>query len=139
MKLKTALASLVALALLFVCIPLMASDAKAPETQTLTGEFVWERSDESVTGDLEAVFEPTGEATWNVSFSFVFDEKEHVYAGTAKGSLTEGPLQGRVMTDGENPSPFEFEGAFTEGNFQGKHASLRQGEAESTGTMTLSH
>ena len=109
----------------------------AGESQTLEGEFVWKRSDKEIPGALEAVFEPTGENTWNVSFHFTFRDKEHTYTGTAEGSLTEGELHGRVMTDAEEPSPFEFEGSFTDGQFSGTHASLRTGEAQPTGTMTL--
>lgn len=133
MKLETTLTAFAALAALLTVPSLLAT-----ETQTLQGEFVWERSDKNIPGALEAVFESTGEATWDVSFHFTFDDKDHVYAGTAEGSLTEGPLHGRVMTDGEEPSPFEFEGTFAEGSFQGTHAGFRDGERELTGTMTLS-
>lgn len=134
-KFKLTLATFTILATFFLAGPsLLATD-----TQTLQGEFVWERPDEKIVGALEAVFEATGKETWNVSFHFTFDEKDHVYAGTAEGSLMDGELHGRVMTDGENPSPFEFEGTFSEGSFNGTHASLRDGEPQPTGTMTLSH
>jgi hypothetical protein len=134
MKIKITLTALATLAALLVAVPSLL----ATNTQTLQGEFVWERSDKSISGDLEAVFEPTGDATWNVSFHFTFDEKDHVYSGTAEGSLTEGELLGHVMTDGEEPSPFEFKGTFADGSFTGTHMGFRDGEAEPTGTMTLS-
>lgn len=130
-KLKLTLA---ALAIVLVAAPpLLAADP-----QKLQGEFIWERSDRNVSGPLEAVFEPTGDETWNVSFYFSLDDEDHVYSGTAEGSLTEGELRGRVMTDGEKPAPFEFEGKFVEGSFQGTHAGLRDGKKDPTGTMTLS-
>lgn len=138
-KLNITLTALATLATLLVAVPsLLATETQTTETQTLQGEFIWERSDKNTSGPLRAVFESTGEATWNVAFHFTFDDKKHVYAGTAEGSLTEGKLHGRVMTDGEEPSPFEFEGTFAEGSFEGTHASLREGEPRPTGTITLS-
>ncbi|MEM1206617.1 MAG: hypothetical protein AAGN66_25505 [Acidobacteriota bacterium] len=130
---KTATAILAISTLLLATTPLFAA-----ESQTLTGDFIWERSDDSISGDLKAVFEPTGDAAWNVSFHFTFDEKKHVYSGTATGSLTEGELKGRVMSDGETPQPFEFEGSFNEGAFEGVHKGFRQGEPTPTGTLRLS-
>ncbi len=129
---KTATAILAISTLLLTVTPLFANDS-----QTLNGDFVWERSDENVTGELKAVFEPTGESAWNVSFYFTFEEKKHVYSGTAEGSLTDGELKGRVMTDGDEPQPFEFEGTFAEGSFEGTHMGFRQGERTRTGTLTL--
>jgi len=129
---KTVTAILAISTLLLIVTPLFAG-----ESQTLKGDFIWERSDENVTGELKAVFEPTGESAWNVSFYFSFEEKEHVYSGTAEGSLTDGELKGRVMSDGEKPQPFGFEGTFAEGSFQGTHMGFRKGEGTRTGTLTL--
>lgn len=130
---KTATALLAVSALLLTASPILAD-----EPQTLTGDFVWERSDKNITGDLEAVFEPTGDSAWNVSFHFIFDNEKHVYSGTAEGSLTDGTLKGQVMSDGDKPQPFEFEGTFADGSFEGTHAGFRQGDRSPTGTLTLS-
>ncbi len=130
---KTVTAILALSTLLLTVTPVFAD-----ESQTLKGEFVWERSDRDITGDLKAVFEPTGDSAWNVSFHFTFEEKQHVYSGTAEGSLTDGELKGKVMSDGEEPKPFEFEGTSADGSFQGTHTGFRQGERSPTGTLTLS-
>ena len=129
---KTATAILAIATLLLTVTPLFAG-----ESQTLKGDFIWERSDEQITGELKAIFEPTGDSAWNVSFHFTFEEKQHVYSGTAEGSLTDGALKGKVMSDGEKPQPFEFEGTFAEGSFEGTHTGFRQGERNPTGTLTL--
>ncbi|MEM7581892.1 MAG: hypothetical protein AAF560_00810 [Acidobacteriota bacterium] len=131
---KAATAVFVLSALLLTVTP-----AFAEKSQTMTGEFIWERSDRDITGDLKAVFEPTGESAWNVSFYFTFEEKEHVYSGTAEGSLTEGALKGKVMSDGDEPQPFEFEGTSADGSFEGTHMGFRQGKPTPTGTLKLSH
>lgn len=127
---------LVALALLVTLPGLAGAEEPAADSQTLTGQFKWNRMDEP--GDIKAVFTSTGENTWDVSFYFEFREEDHVYSGTAEGSLTEGELKGKVMSDGEKPSPFTFEGKFVDGTFEGVHHSLRDDEPAETGTITLS-
>ena len=123
---------LLAFALLVPTLGVLADEAK---TKTLTGEFQWNRQDEP--GDLEAIFTATGENTWAVSFHFTFRDEAHIYSGTAEGDLGKGALKGEVMSDGEKPQPFTFEGEFVDGKFSGKHAVLRDGETEETGTLTL--
>ncbi|MEO1367265.1 MAG: hypothetical protein AAFX50_08805 [Acidobacteriota bacterium] len=116
----------------------LAPAAFAADAQTMEGEFVWERTDKNITGPLKAIFEPTEEAdTWNVSFHFTFEGKAHTYSGTAKGELGTGALEGEVMSDGEKPAPFVFEGTFTDGKFSGTHAGFRDGNRRPTGSMTL--
>lgn len=111
----------------------MAADGAAIET--LTGEYQWNRQEKP--GPIKAVFVATDANEWDVSFYFTFREEDHVYSGKASGSLTDGSLRGEVMSDGENPRPFVFEGAFENGVFNGTHAT--QGEdGEETGTITLS-
>ena len=130
---KTALLLLALLTLLAV------PSLMAAESQTLEGEFVWERSDKNYSGPLKAIFEPTEEeGTWNVAFHFTFEEKAHVYSGTAKGNLKDGELSGEVMTDDDEPAPFLFEGQFDNGKFKGTHAGIRDGEKRPTGTLSLS-
>lgn len=123
---------LMALALMFTAPGLFAADGDA---QTLTGQFQWNRQDEP--GDIKAVFTPTGENTWDVSFHFEFRDEPHTYSGTAEGSLTNGELKGNVMSDGDKPSPFSFEGKVVDGKFEGIHHSLRDEEPSETGTITL--
>ena len=105
----------------------------APDTQTLTGEFVW--SGGGASGDLEAVFTSTGEGTWDVSFHFEFRGRPHVYRGTAEGSLSQGELQGKVKNKGRT---FLFSGTVKDGKFRGTHAETEGGREQETGTLTLS-
>lgn len=126
---------LLVLSSLFLAAPALL----AAENQTLEGEFIWEREDGEYAGELKAVFEPTGESTWNVSFYFNFDDKDHVYSGTAEGNLTDGELTGEVMSDDEEKHPYTFSGTFDDdGSFAGTHQFLGGEEARDTGRITLS-
>lgn len=109
---------------------------KAADSHTLNGEFVWNNEDQK--GDLEAVFTPTGKKSWDVAFHFVWEGEPHVWKGTAEGKLDKGTLSGQVETDGEHKSQFVFKGKFDkQGQFEGTHAGVRDGEERPTGTMTL--
>ncbi len=111
------------------------SDAGAEvATKTLHGKFVWTHKDGS--GNLEAVFTPTGEATWNVNFHFNFRGDDHTYSGTAEGSLSEGALSGTVQNESKERT-WTFTGSFEGGAFSGTHAEIVDGKAEPTGTLTL--
>jgi hypothetical protein len=127
------------IALAFVLVALVAvvtaGVSYAEGTETLTGAFVWNNEDQ--TGDLEAIFTNTGEGMWDVAFHFIWEDEPHIWAGTAEGSLTEGELKGSVTTDGERESTFTFEGMFEGGKFSGTHGSMRDGEMNDTGTITL--
>ena len=92
------------------------SGPRADDPRTLTGEFVWNQRDTS--GDLEAVFTPSGEGEWDVSFHFSFRGRPHTYEGTAEGSLSQGALKGRVKNESGSRT-FTFEGQFTDGEFRG--------------------
>ena len=127
---KQVVLALVALALVFA-VPALASDA---EPQTLEGQYQWNRMEEP--GDIKAVFTPTGDGQWEVSFYFEFREEDHIYSGTATGSLSAGDLTGEVMSDGENPRPFKFEGKVVDGVFEGTHGTTGD-DAQETGTMKL--
>jgi hypothetical protein len=113
--------------------PIVAVHADDNST-TLNGTFVWEHGNS--TGDLEAVFAPTGEDSWDVSFHFTFRSKPHTYSGSATGSLTAGALSGTVLNESEKRT-FAFEGAFEDGVFNGTHAEVSAEQAMSTGTLTL--
>ena len=85
---------------LIICALLLAAHgagAIAEDSQTLTGEFVWDQRGNR--GDLEAVFTATGENTWNVDFHFTFRGSPHTYSGTAEGSLSQGALS--VVDEGK--------------------------------------
>jgi hypothetical protein len=109
--------------------------ALADGKKTLNGEFNWIGRD--VSGDLEAVFTPTGEGSWDVDFHFDFRGSPHVYSGTAEGSLSDGKLEGQVRNEDKKRS-FTFTGSFDDGKFSGTHAETTAGREASTGTLTLS-
>ena len=102
--------------------------------RTLKGSYEW--TDSQGTGDLEAVFTPTGEGTWDVAFHFVFQGTSHIYAGTAEGSLAGGDFKGRVLNDGKNRT-FIFTGTFSGGEFHGTHAEIGRDGKHPTGTLKL--
>ena len=108
----------------------------APATdgaRKLAGSYAWDQG--GVDGDLEAVFTPTGENTWGVSFHFEFRGSPHTYTGTATGSLSDGPLAGSVTNENEKRT-WTFEGTFANGSFKGKHVETTDGRSN-TGTLTL--
>ena len=88
-----------------------------------------------VEGDLEAVFTPSGENTWGVSFRFEFRGTPHTSTGTASGSLLDGKLAGSV-TNENNRRTWTFEGTCAKGSFQGRHVESTDGRSN-TGTLTL--
>ena len=100
------------------------------QDRTLTGSYHW--SDAGKSGDLKAVFTPTGEARWDVSFYFVFEGEPHTYSGTAQGTLDGGALDGTVFNEARNRT-FSFKGTVTDGEFSGTHAEGRR----ATGSLTL--
>ena len=88
------------------------------EDVTLMGEFVWARDDGDRTGELKAVFTPTGKGEWDVSFQFDWEDGAHVWEGTAQGNLKKGSLKGEVLTDNEErQGTFRFNGKFKDGKF----------------------
>ena len=111
----------------------------AAEPVALEGEFVWERSDGNRNGDVRAVFTPAEEGEWTVAFHFEWEDGPHVYAGTAKGSLETGDLEGEVENDSEeNKATFRFSGSFTDGKFTGTHGVVQEdGSLKDLGTISL--
>jgi hypothetical protein len=122
------------LALLVSLLALPLATVHGDEGEKLKGSYVWDQG--GTGGDLEAVFTPSGEGTWEVAFYFTFEGEDHIYKGTAKGSLTEGALEGQVDAD-KRPVTFSFEGSFAEGKFSGTHAQVREDGETRTGTLTL--
>ena len=112
-----------------------AGPARAQDATTLNGQFLWSHRD--MAGNLEAVFRPTGEATWSVDFHFKFRDQPHTYSGTAEGSLSDGALKGQVHNEGKDRT-FTFSGSFKDGKFSGTHAEIEGEKTQQTGTLTLS-
>ncbi len=112
----------------------LAVAAAGSDQRTLKGQFVW---DQGPTGNLRAVFEPTGDGKWDVDFHFKFRGRAHVYSGTATGNLADGKLEGRVKNESRRRT-FTFRGEFEDGTFRGTHAEVFGERQRSTGTLTLS-
>src|SRR5262245_19311904 len=104
------------------------------EERTLTGSYQW--TDGGKSGELKAIFTPTGEAKWSVSFYFDFAGKSHIYTGTAEGTLANGELKGHVQNEQKNRS-WNFKGTFKEGEFHGTHAETGDDGEHATGSLTL--
>ena len=102
-------------------------------TRTFSGHYRWDGQD--LSGNLEAVFTPTGEATWDVSFSFKF-QGPHTFSGTAEGSLKRGKLEGTVRNERETRS-YDFRGAVKKGKFRGVHFESTGGARRKTGTLSM--
>lgn len=126
-----------------LCVALLAvafGPSFAEGDVTLEGEFVWTRDDGDRTGPLKAIFTPAeGKNEWTVAFHFDWEDGPHVYTGTAKGNLKKGGLSGDVMTDNEERrGNFRFKGKFNKkGMFEGTHVSVRDGEENPMGSLTL--
>ncbi len=107
--------------------------AATDETRTFSGYYRWDAQD--LSGDLEAVFVPTGEATWDVTFSFKF-QGPHTFTGTAEGSVKSGKLEGTVRNERETRS-FDFRGTVKKGKFRGVHFESTGGARRRTGTLSM--
>ena len=129
MKLRRAL--LLVAAVLAFCLAGAAISQTAEET--LLGSYFWKQSNER--GDLRAVFTPKGEGKYDVVFHFDF-RGPHTYTGTAEGSLKEGSLKGTVQNENKKRT-WNFAGTFTNGQFEGTHEELRDGDKIDSGTLTL--
>lgn len=124
-------------ALSMIVLAALAGLAVAPvpadEPRTLEGGFVWSQGP---TGDLKAVFKPTGEGQWDVDFHFNFRGEDHTYSGTAQGKLAEGSLSGSVQNENKKRT-FKFQGEFKDGEFQGTHSEVKGDGSVDTGTLML--
>jgi hypothetical protein len=104
----------------------------------LEGGYVWNRTEGNLEGKLEAVFTSTGSDQWDVTFRFDWEDGPHVWSGTAQGNLKSGDLSGKVLSDGDQATEFEFDGSFEGSTFNGTHAQVRRnGEPRATGTLSL--
>lgn len=103
------------------------------------GSFVWVREDQEIPGDLRAVFTPADGGEWTVAFQFDWEDTAHVFDGSAKGSLTNGVLEGTAESDDQShPLSFRFQGTVTEGTFEGTHGYYtHDGSLKESGTLRL--
>ncbi|CAM2006636.1 hypothetical protein [Acanthopleuribacter pedis] len=109
--------------------------AGEPAKTTLTGSYVWNHIPNEP-GNLKAVFTPKGEKTYDVAFYFKFDGVNHVYSGTATGSLEDGNLEGKVKNENKRRT-FTFSGTCKKGSFSGVHSEIGRSGEKKTGTLTL--
>ena len=110
----------------------------AGNTVMLEGGFIWHRPEGNLDGKLKAVFTSTGANRWDVSFRFKWDDKPHVWTGTAEGDLKSGNLSGEVVSDDDQKTEFQFDGTFDGGEYNGTHAQVRKnGGLRETGTLSL--
>ena len=117
-----------------ILLTVVGPSAIAAESTTLTGEFEWNQRGSR--GDLEAIFTPTGEGSWDVDFNFEFRGRAHTYSGTATGSLSAGKLKGTVFNESKERS-FVFSGKVKDGKFNGQHAEVGDDREIKTGTLSL--
>lgn len=106
-----------------------------PAKTTLTGSYVWNNIPNEP-GNVKAVFTPKGEKMYDVSFYFKFDGQNHVYSGTAQGSLDDGDLKGEVKNENKRRT-FTFSGTCKKGTFSGTHSEIGRRGEHKTGTITL--
>ena len=126
---------------LFLAGTIMIQAADEKEV-TLTGTFRWVKNGKEKTDDreLKAVFKPTGENTWSVSFYFKWGKRDKVYTGTATGDLKTGKLSGEAKGERNNSRSWTFTGEFDKaGVFKGTHKELTKGREGDTGVMVLKH
>lgn len=114
-----------------------AKDGEKQDATKMKGGFVWERRDGGTSGDLEAVFTPTGEDSWDVTFYFDWEDEPREWSGTAKGSLNSGSLEGEAQEDRDRKRTFKFMGQVDAGVFKGEHGAVRDGELSKRGTLEL--
>lgn len=122
---------------LVVCLTALGGTTAGGDIR-LEGDYVWHRENGNLDGTLEAVFTPAGENRWDVAFHFKFENKPHVWLGTAQGDLRSGALSGEVVSDDDEEAQFRFEGTFENGKFKGTHGQVsRNGSLRDTGTLIL--
>jgi hypothetical protein len=117
---------------LALAIPIVAAEEDSTEFE---GSFYW--SGRNRTGDLKAVFSSSTGGGWDVVFYFDWEDKPHVYTGTATGSLTDGDLSGSVFNE-DKEYHFTFSGQIDDGEFEGTHQMIgKDGKAIEMGTVEL--
>ena len=115
----------------FTSLSIFAEDVK------WKGEYKWVRTKGEKKGTVTAEFAPDGENKWKVKFFFKWGKKDHIYTGTATGSVKDGKLKGTVLNDTKKRS-FTFEGTVKEGTLTGTYNETTKGRAKKTGVITMS-
>ena len=120
---------------LLVIIPLSMTAWSMAKVE-MNGSYVWTASPGDP-GDLRAEFTSNGEDKWDVSFYFRFNGQNHIYTGTAEGSLKNGGLSGKVHNERKSRN-WTFTGQVSNGKFEGTHTEhYRNGSSKRTGTLAL--
>ena len=101
------------------------------------GEYKWVRTKGEKKGTVTAQFTPDGEDKWKVKFFFKWGKSDHVYSGTATGSVKDGKLEGTVLNDDKKRS-FTFKGIVKNGILTGTHNETTKDREKKTGTITMS-
>ena len=105
----------------------------------MKGEYVWERSDREIPGEIQAVFTAgEKEGTWKVVFHFEWEGEQRAWEGEATGSLKSGKLEGHGIEERDRKRTFLFSGEVTDGVFSGDHGRERDGEFRRSGRITFS-
>ena len=116
-------------------MPEVAKKSKKLKNFTIEGTYNW-----SAQGDRQhtvtAVFNETEPGKYKVDFSFKWGNKDHIYSGTAEGSLTNGKLVGNVRADDQPNRRFGFNGNSVKGVFSGDHHEKRGNHEAATGRIT---
>ncbi len=101
------------------------------------GSYKWIRKKGEKQGTVTADFTPDGEGKWKVKFYFKWGKKDHIYTGTAKGSVEDGKLAGAVLNDTKKRS-FTFEGIVKDGTLTGTNKENTKGRTKDTGSIVMS-
>ncbi len=102
---------------------------------TIEGTYNWS-AQAGRTHTVTAVFNETAPGKYKVDFSFKWNNKDHIYSGTAEGNVLNGKLMGTVTADDQPNRKFGFEGTATKGSFEGKHHEKKGNNEQSTGNIT---
>ena len=98
------------------------------------GEYVWKVDGHR--NEVEAVFTPRGEDTWDVEFRFAYARRRGVYQGMARGSLRDGVVHGEVRDNG-GVLRYGFELVVEGDRLEGQHFDIWSGRKKLNGTLRL--
>ena len=116
-----------------VALGSVALAADEVEVRQFDGRWRWDANGDS--GRMDVYFAETDEGVFEVAFRFSY-MGEHVYRGSAEGSLDEGELSGKVYNEDETRS-FYFRGRFRKGKLNGSHFETSDGGRRKTGSFSL--
>ena len=117
----------------FFALPALADE---PGIITMTGEYVW-ISEPGRPGPLRAVFTPLEQGHWQLTIHYEWHKEEKLFKGSARGSLTNGELEGSF--DDGHGGTYSFKGTLSDGQFSGSHFhDPKEYPRTKSGTLTLS-